>query len=64
MYTMIERTSSLNADENGKALQKVVIQVDTAEDLPEADAGWDAGSLAIVADTHRYKILNGEREWV
>lgn len=64
MYTMIERTSSLNADENGKALQKVVIQVDTEADLPEADAGWDAGSLAIVADTHRYKILNGEREWV
>lgn len=64
MYTMIERTSSLNADENGKALQKVVILVDTAEDLPEADACWDAGSLAIVADTHRYKILNGEREWV
>ena len=64
MYTMIERESSCNADESGKALQRVVILVDTAEDLPEVDAGWDAGSLAIVADTHRYKILNSEREWV
>lgn len=63
MYTMIERESSLNADENGKVLQRVVILADTASDLPEAEESWDAGSLAIIADTHRYKILNSEREW-
>lgn len=64
MYTMIERTSSLNADENGKALQKVVIQVDTEADLPAPDGSWDVGSYAIIAGTHKYKILNSEREWV
>lgn len=64
MYTMIERTSSLNADENGKALQKVVIQVDTEADLPTPDGSWDVGSYAIIAGTHKYKILNSEREWV
>ena len=63
MYTMIKRESSLNADENGKVLQRVVILVDTVEDLPEAEESWDPGSLAIVADMHRCKILNNGREW-
>ena len=64
MYTMIERTSSLNADENGKALQNVVIQVDTEADLPTPEDSWEVGSYAILANTHRYKRLNSEREWV
>ena len=64
MYTMIERESSLNADENGKVLQRVVILVDTADDLPEPDASWDAGSYAVIAETHNYKLRNSEREWV
>lgn len=64
MYTVIEKTSSCNADENGKVLQRVVILVDTADDLPEADVSWDAGSYAVIAETHKYKVLNSEREWV
>lgn len=64
MYTMIEKESSLNADENGKVLQRVVIQVDTSDDVPEADASWAVGSSCIIAEDHSYKILNNEREWV
>ena len=64
MYTMIERESSLNADENGKVLQRVAIQVDTSDDVPEADESWDVGSICMIAATHGYKVLNSEREWV
>ena len=64
MYTMIERESSCNADENGKVMQRVVILVDTADDLPELDASWDSGSICMIAEDHSYKILNNEREWV
>lgn len=63
MYTMIERESSYNADENGKVLQRVVILVDTADDVPEADASWAVGSLCVIAEDHSYKILNNAREW-
>lgn len=64
MYTVIEKKSSCNADENGKVLQRVVIQVDTSDDVPEADASWEVGSMCIVAADHSFKILNNEREWV
>ena len=64
MYTMIERGSSLSADENGKVLQRVVILADTADDVPEADESWAVGSICMIAATHKYKVLNGEREWV
>ena len=64
MYTLIEKTSSCNADESGKVLQRVVIQVDTSDDVPEADASWDVGSICMIAATHGYKVLNSEREWV
>ena len=64
MYTMIERESSCNADENGKVMQRVVILVDTADDLPEPDASWDAGSICMIAEDHSFKVLNNDREWV
>lgn len=64
MYTIIERESSCNADENGKVLQRVVILADTADDLPEPDASWAVGSICMIAETHKYKVLNSEREWV
>ena len=64
MYTVIEKTSSCNADENGKVLQRVVIMVDAATDIPEPNDAWDSGSMCLVAEDHSYKILNNEREGV
>lgn len=64
MYTMIERESSCNADENGKVLQRVVILADTASDIPTVKDTWAVGSLCVIAEDHSYKILNNEREWV
>jgi len=42
----------------------VTIQVDTAADIPEARESWSAGSMCMIADTHTYKVLNSEGEWV
>lgn len=61
-YTEIDH--EVTERENGVSICRVTIQVDTAADIPEAEPHWAVGSMCIIADTHTYKRLNSEREWV
>ena len=63
MYTMID-SEFIRYAVGGTELHRVTIQVDTENDLPTPDDSWEVGSIAIVANTHSYKRLNSEREWV
>lgn len=62
-YRMIEQGFGLYGAD-GEPQHKVIIQVDTESDIPEPEAGWTEGSYCMVAETHKYKVLNSEREWV
>ena len=61
-YTLIEQR--FIRYEQGLPVFIVTIQVDTAADLPALRESWSAGSMSMIADTHTYKVLNNEREWV
>lgn len=61
-YKVIDQECSLY-DHNGEPVHKTVIMVDTESDIPDPIDEWMEGSICMVADTHKYKILNGEREW-
>lgn len=62
MYKIIEHTPA--GGENGIAQIRVVILADTASDIPEPLEQWAVGSICMIAETHRYKVLNNEGEWV
>lgn len=61
-YTVIEQR--FIRYEQGQPVYLMTIMVDTAADLPQPRAAWSPGSMCMVADTHSYKVLNSEREWV
>ena len=61
-YTLIEQ--KYVRFEQGSPVYLVTIQVDTAADIPDPRDSWSAGSMCMIADTHTYKVLNSEREWV
>ena len=42
----------------------MTVLVDSESDLPVPEASWSPGSICMIADTHTYKILNSEGEWV
>lgn len=61
-YTLTDsELISFNAD--GKGVYKVGIVVDTESDIPKPDDTWYPGSMCQIAGTHKYKVLNNEREW-
>ena len=49
---------------SGVQIVRVVILVDAESDIPEPHDDWYSGSICMIANTHGYKILNMEREWV
>lgn len=49
---------------SGVQLVRVVILVDTEADIPEPHNDWNPGSICMIANTHNFKVLNLEREWV
>lgn len=61
MYTVIEDDIRYIGDIKRN---RIMIQVDTAGDVPDPDESWDTGSICMIAETHAYKVLNSEREWV
>lgn len=49
---------------DGKTTGIVTIVVDTEEDIPtEIPDRWETGSLCFIAETHKCKVLNHNREW-
>lgn len=62
MYTVMDRTVSRRVGETTLSIVQII--ADTAEDVPEPDESWDAGSMCMIAEDHSFKILNNEREWV
>lgn len=42
---------------------RVTLCCDTENDIPDALDVWDAGSIAMVADGHSYKVLDSEGAW-
>lgn len=62
MYTELDKEYTKHVE--GVGMYRVTIQVDTAADLPEPDASWEVGSICIIANTHAFKMLNSEKEWV
>lgn len=60
-YRITEKRLSRHVD--GVAHAIVTLVCDTAEDIPEPDPTWDAGSIAQICTPHGYKILNSEGEW-
>lgn len=63
MYHIIGQECSVYG-ETGEPLHKVVILVDTEDDIPEPQTDWMTGSYCMIAETHTYKILNNERTWI
>ncbi len=41
----------------------VTIMADTEMDIPTADPAWLPGSMALVAESHKCRILNTEGAW-
>lgn len=50
--------------EGNKAVYRVEIFADTADDVPEPQDVWAVGSMCIIGETHEYRWLNSERKWV
>jgi hypothetical protein len=61
-YSIIE-TSRVKF-EDGTFYARVTILVDTESAIPAPEDNWAAGSMCMIADTHTYKVLNNEMEWV
>ncbi len=61
-YSIIEK--SRVKFEDGTFYARVTILVDTESAIPAPEDNWVAGSMCMIADTHTYKVLNNEREWV
>lgn len=61
-YTLIEQR--FVRYEQGLPVFIVTIQVDTADGIPDPRESWSAGSMCMIADTHTYKLLNSEGDWV
>lgn len=40
------------------------ILVNTTDDLPEVAEDWSPGSLALIANERKIKILNNDFQWV
>jgi len=49
---------------SGVQIVRVVILVDAESDIPEPLNDWNPGSICMIANTHNFKVLNLEREWV
>ena len=62
-YRIIEQDCGLYSVD-GEPQYRVVIQVDTQSDIPTPKTEWMEGSYCMIADEHKYKVLNSEREWV
>lgn len=61
-YTIMEHVPTDNIE--GVMHYRVTLCCDTVDDIPEVNATWDAGSLALIVATHGYKMLNTQGEWV
>lgn len=62
MYTIIEQKGAAEVGSVSKLM--VFILADTASDIPTVKDAWAVGSICMIAETHKYKVLNSEREWV
>ena len=61
-YTTLEQHPVRSV--SGVQLVRVVILVDAESDIPEPHNDWNPGSICMIANTHNFKVLNLEREWV
>ena len=61
-YSIMEQIKT-RVTPDGVAHYRVTLICDTTDDIPTADASWDAGSIAMVADGHSYKVLDSEGAW-
>ena len=62
MYKIIN--SEFMGFDDTLTMQRVDIIVDTENDIPEPEAHWSVGSMALIADTMIIRVLNNAREWV
>lgn len=61
-YSIMEQIKT-RVTPDGVAHYRVTLICDTTDDIPEALDTWDAGSIAMVADGHSYKVLDSEGAW-
>lgn len=60
-YTIMEQVPTEVV--GGVMHYRVTLCCDTENDIPDALDVWDAGSIAMVADGHSYKVLDSEGAW-
>lgn len=62
MYTFMDGVQT--SDSTGEKKKVVTISVSAESDIPEPEENWGCGSICLIANTHSYKMLNSEGEWV